>query len=144
MGSLIAFYEKIKRMIFWGWKMRNSYDYDAHTIYEMLQWKLERLLHVFKYDGHCVWNNSEDNKRMKDLKEAIELLKRKNSADDDDLNCVGEVRKIAEKEGWITGYSDKFGFNSIFKDDESEKKYRRLLKEEFDRQEKLRKIRHER
>lgn len=142
MGSLIAFYEKVKRMIFWGWKMRNSWDFDACTIYDMLQLKLERLLYVFKNHGHCEWNSDENNSRMKQLREAIELLKRKGAVDE--LNYVDDVRKIAEREGWIIGYKDKHRFNCIFKDPASEKKYRKLFKREFERHNKLYKLRHER
>lgn len=63
-------FQMLSRMIFWGWYMRNSYDFDAHTIYDMLEMKLDRLYYVFKHHSHCVWNSDVENKDMRRLCEA--------------------------------------------------------------------------
>lgn len=63
-------------MIFWGWNMRWSYDFDASTIYDMLHLKLNRLHTEFKDNGHCVWNGNIDHPDMKRIRVATELAKR--------------------------------------------------------------------
>lgn len=68
-------YEMLKRMIFWGWNMRHSYDFDAHSIYLMLHLKLERVYGAMK-NGNCLWNDDESNNRMRKLLEAKGLAKR--------------------------------------------------------------------
>lgn len=55
--SIIAKYEAIKRSIFWAIKMHKSYDFDGHTIYEMLYYKLDRMEKCMSKYGHCVWNS---------------------------------------------------------------------------------------
>jgi len=72
----ISKYEMIKRMLFWGWKLRNSWDFDACTIYEILYLKLTRIYNCFLDDGHCLWNDDINNKGMRELRTAIELAKR--------------------------------------------------------------------
>lgn len=74
--SVRSKYQTFRRMIFWGWNLRNSWDFDAQTIYDILYLKLQRLYVVFNQNGHLVWNSSPDNKRMRKLSEAILLCKR--------------------------------------------------------------------
>lgn len=71
-----ALLEKIKRMIFWGWKMRNSYDFDASTLYDMIYYKLDRVYNCFLEDSHCVWNDGPNTKGMRKLRIARELARR--------------------------------------------------------------------
>jgi hypothetical protein len=40
-----SFIEKIKRMVYWGWTMRNSYDFDYGYCQEVFLLKLKRLQH---------------------------------------------------------------------------------------------------
>lgn len=75
-GTYRSYKEMFRRMLFWGWHMRWSWDFDAQTLYKMLQLKLSRLNYVFENHGHCVWNSDRDNKRMRELREMIELFKR--------------------------------------------------------------------
>lgn len=66
----------LQRMIFWGWKMRWSWDFDSHGIYDMIYLKLDRIQNCFNKNGHCVWNRNNDTKGMKKLRVAKELAKR--------------------------------------------------------------------
>jgi len=79
-GDLVSEYhsrkEMLGRMIFWGWKMRWNWDFDARTIYDILYYKLDGLYVCFRDHGNCDWNSSEDKKRMKKLRIARELARR--------------------------------------------------------------------
>ena len=68
--------EIVSRMLFWGWHMRKSYDFDSHTIYDMLHLKLKRIYHSHLNHNHCVWNSSPEKVRMRRLAECIELCGR--------------------------------------------------------------------
>lgn len=69
------------RMFFWAFKMRNSWDFDASTIYEMVYLKLDRVYKCMRDHGHCMWNSDPANKDMRRLLELTELA-RKLSEDD--------------------------------------------------------------
>jgi len=66
----------LKRMLFWGWNLRNSYDFDANTVYRVLFLKLERIHNEMKYNSHLDWNSTESSKLMKRLCEAKMLAKK--------------------------------------------------------------------
>lgn len=68
-------YEQIQRFFFWGWKLRNSHDWDSHTIYEMLYLKLDRIYDTMKKDSHLMWNSDEKNNGMRKLLEAKGLAR---------------------------------------------------------------------
>jgi len=70
------YYQMFKRMIFWGWNMRRSYDWDVYGVYRMVNLKLDRCYKEFRDNGYCVWNSSESSNRMRKLRTAIELSKR--------------------------------------------------------------------
>lgn len=72
-------YEMLCRMFFWGWKLRNNWDFDGETVYGILELKLERMYDCFKADEYHVWCSSTENKRMRQLSEAILLCKRLNN-----------------------------------------------------------------
>lgn len=72
--KLIQFFirwEKTKRFFYWGWKLRDSYDFDSGTVYEMLALKYERIYKVLE-NGHCCHAKSH----MKRLKTIIGLAER--------------------------------------------------------------------
>lgn len=73
-------YQTLERMLFWGWKMRHSYDFDAHTVYEAIHLKLERIHKCMKENGHLEWNSDESNNLMRKLAE-----------------CKGIAKKLAEE-----------------------------------------------
>lgn len=84
-------YEMLSRMFFWGWHMRNSYDFDASTTYDMLYLKLNRVYNCMKGNSHCVWNSNENTNLMRKLREAVELCRR-------EANCQEEYDMKAWKE----------------------------------------------
>ena len=48
------FMESVCRFFYWGWKMRMNYDWDYTGIYEMLVYKLDRMIPLFeKNEFHC-------------------------------------------------------------------------------------------
>ena len=76
--SCRAKYEAIKRSIFWARKMHYSYDFDGHTIYEMLYLKLDRMEKCMSEHGHCVWNSCPEEPEyelMLKLRRARDLAK---------------------------------------------------------------------
>lgn len=72
---LLSLKETLGRMIYWGWKMRNSYDFDAHTVYDILHHKLDKIHQAALKDPYHVWTEP-NTKLMKRLKEASILAKR--------------------------------------------------------------------
>lgn len=78
---IINLYTKINRMLFWGWNMRNSVDYDASTLYDVVYLKLDRVYDSMLNYNHLVWNSSPDTKLMRRLCE-LKLLAKKLSESD--------------------------------------------------------------
>lgn len=74
--TVIGFWESVKRRIFWFSKTGNSVDFDAHTIYEMLYYKLDRIYRCCLEDKHLVWNGNEKTNLMRKLLEAKGLAKK--------------------------------------------------------------------
>jgi len=68
-------YQMLERMIFWGWNMRHSYDFDALLCYDILYLKLKRVYECHRDHGNCVWNSNPLNRDMKRLREAVGLAK---------------------------------------------------------------------
>ena len=113
-------YEMLQRVVFWGWKMRWSWDFDAHTIYEMLYLKLDRVYVCMRDHSHCVWNSNEDNRRMRELREAKELARR---LMDDDYEMAGfyeTEEKYGKLKTWTTKIPDKplYRYHSLWGEDE--------------------------
>lgn len=77
-NEVVSFIEMVKRMLFWGWKLRNSWDFDASTIWEMLNLKYTRIYNCMNKNGHLEWNKNENTKSMKRLRTMIVLTKRLN------------------------------------------------------------------
>ena len=63
-------------MLFWGWNMRDNYDFDASYLYNTMYLKLDRTYSCMVNNSHCVWNDSVDSKMMRRLCEAKVLSKR--------------------------------------------------------------------
>jgi hypothetical protein len=87
-------YEKLNRMIFWGWKLRYSWDFDASTLYEIIYLKLDRVQKCCLKHGHLEWDSSPDTNLMRKLSELKGLAKRlsednyhKNSSRFHDMYC---------------------------------------------------------
>lgn len=96
--------EEIERFFFYGWKFRKSFDFDAHTIYYMLQIKLERIHQCMKTNSHLLWNDSEDTNLMRKLCEAKGLAKRL-----DEESYHKHYSRMAER--YKNKDRDGFGFN---------------------------------
>lgn len=73
--------EMIARMLFWGWKLRWSWDFDASTMYEITYLKLSRVHDCMKKHGHLVWNANHNSNLMRKLAET-KMLAKKLSEDD--------------------------------------------------------------
>ena len=67
---------QIKNFFFWGWKLRNSVDFNANSLYEMIHLKLDTTYKSFVRNSHLMWNRSENTVGMRKLKIAAELAKR--------------------------------------------------------------------
>ena len=94
----IGQYERIKRMIYWAWVMRDSYDYCATTTYEAIYHKLDR---VYKYNrdcGHLMWNSDETNNQMRKLNEARILAKRLNEWESHERHAVDIMSRFKSNE----------------------------------------------
>lgn len=51
----IVFYERVCRMLFWGWNLRDSFDFDSQTIYKMLSLKYKRIHKVMMADTYTTY-----------------------------------------------------------------------------------------
>jgi hypothetical protein len=103
--------EMLNRMFYWGWYMRWSYDFDAQTMYEMLYRKLDRVYCCMRDHSHLMWNSNEDNRLMRELREARELAYRM-WHDEYDMKAFYEMEeKFGKLETWSepAEYSEKFG-----------------------------------
>ena len=100
--------EMIERMIFWAWKMRYSYDFEALTIYDMLYFKLDRIYACMRDHGNCVWSSDENSKRMRRLCEAKYLAGwlSKNAPDSSNKRLT-RVMERYDKEKRGSGYLDR-------------------------------------
>ena len=76
MDFLISLFEKIKRFFSYGMLGWKTVDFDCHSTYDIINFKLQRAYDIFLKYGHLEWNASKETKGMKRLREAIHLSKR--------------------------------------------------------------------
>lgn len=69
-------YQILERMLYWGWKMRYNYDFDAQFVYVVIALKLERVHKCMKEHSHLEWNSTEKSNLMRKLAEAKILAKK--------------------------------------------------------------------
>ena len=119
-------FRKVQRMFWWGWKMRNSYDWDYSYLYETVGFKLERMIKEFRENGHCQWNSSPENREFKRLIEARELANRLRGNYNEDR----ELTKFFEKYTKPRTKQDLFYKMEIFQDAKEidEKLYKFMFK----------------
>jgi hypothetical protein len=71
---------KIERFFYWGWKMRDNYDWDSCYLLDVLLFKLERIYRESINNTHYVWTqdraDKEEYRAMVALRICITLLKR--------------------------------------------------------------------
>lgn len=122
---LKSFYEQVERMYFWAKAMRHSYDFDGHTVYEVLYLKLDRLQQGCLKHGNCVWDGSIDTKLMKRLSEARMLAKRL-SEEKIDMRAFSEAE---ERFGFISRFedSDEHGYSTLKTDWKRDRKNAKLF-----------------
>lgn len=91
--------ETLSRMIYWGWKMRNSYDFDAHTMYDILHYKLDRIYQAALKDPYHVWTDP-NTKLMRRLKEAS-ILANRISEDNYQIRAFQEADEKFTYKRWL-------------------------------------------
>ena len=70
-------YETLCRFLYWGWKLRHSYEWEAgHGLYYMIYLKTKGLIDYSRDHAHLCWNNNEDGTEFRKLKIACNLAKR--------------------------------------------------------------------
>jgi hypothetical protein len=74
--NLLALIETVKRMFYWGWKMRDNHDWDFHYVYIMLYYKLDRMSKAMINKGHLEWQYEENKRVVRYLKMATECARR--------------------------------------------------------------------
>jgi hypothetical protein len=75
-------YEKIGRMIFWGWNLRDSHDWDYFYIFHILELKLERIYDTIS-EGPVDWDYDEEHRNaIQSLEKCVGLLKCLNHEED--------------------------------------------------------------
>lgn len=71
-----VFYEQLCRFFYYGWKMKDAYEYDYNSVEQAQYFSLLRLKKFMDSDKtHLMWNDSKDTKLMKRLAETVELSK---------------------------------------------------------------------
>jgi hypothetical protein len=128
--EIVSYVEMINRMIFWGWHMRRSWDFDAKTVYEMLYLKYDRTYKCMKKHHHLMWNRNTETRGMKRLASMVLLTKRLHED-----NYVD----IADPTFWEDYYSKPRKVEDFFKDDgDSKDRFRYAVKksEEIKKQDK--------
>lgn len=67
-------YEQLCRFFYYGWNMRNAYEFDSSSVELAQYYSLLRLKKFMESDKtHLAWNDSKDTKLMKRLAEAVKL-----------------------------------------------------------------------
>jgi len=67
-------FETAERMLWWGWKMRKSHDWDNGYLFEVMYLKMKRMEHSFTKYGSCVWNQTTSKELIR-FRRALELIK---------------------------------------------------------------------
>jgi len=78
MRSIRQWWQTLCRMCWWGWKLRNSYDWDYGYLDRIIYLKLNRMQENMSKHGHCVWNSDPKAKEywlMRKLEQAVYAAK---------------------------------------------------------------------
>ena len=75
------FWESICRFFYWGWKMRNNFDWDSGGIYDMLVLKLDRMIPIFENSEFHSYSKKFIN-RMKLVRTLAQRLRQGDYADE--------------------------------------------------------------
>jgi hypothetical protein len=115
--AILSTYKSISSVLYWGWNMRNSVDYDAHSMYDLMYLKLDRIYKEMVNNSHLMWNSKETTKGMKRLAETRRLAK---MLANDTYNCY--VYKVMDKYTCPNHLKPSSIFNKIRINGEKEKK----------------------
>lgn len=91
-------YLQIKKLI--GWQINvfhNDYDYDGHSMFAIIEYKLKRTL-PFMQNGHLI----QESKDLKALKLAIKLAGRLKRDEYDMITSDRHTKKWGEMKFWVT------------------------------------------
>jgi len=91
--KIIRIKQQIKNFFFWGWFMKDTLDYDAHSIYPMLHYKLKSVYNYMKKDSHLMWNSSTKTNGMRKLAELSELARK---LYEEDYSYRNNVRRVMD------------------------------------------------
>jgi len=105
-GNLISFFSDLKRRVeffcYWGWKLKDSYDWDYCFLYEIIHIKMKRMHKNMTKYGHCV-DSSVNSKSMKRLLEASELADRLRGKDN--IETINMMKKYTHEGDFTKKYS---------------------------------------
>jgi hypothetical protein len=90
------FYYRLKKWIEWRPILWENYDFDAHTIYQLLRYKLERIYRCLE-NGHAI----QEERDMKALRLAIKLAKRLEAGNYEDSFYDRHDKKWGELKTWF-------------------------------------------
>ena len=73
-GDVCHFFDTIERFFYWGWKLRHNYDWDSAGIYDMILFKLDRMIPIFEDSQYHSYSKKFVN-RMKEVRDLAKRLK---------------------------------------------------------------------
>ena len=141
--NISCFFETVERFFFWGWKLRNSYDWDHRYLVEIIHFKLKRMEKKFIKNSRCTWterlSKGHPSGLAQKLKVAIKLSERYLNHDYSNetkhalhQEKYGEFTFKSEKGYFITRY-DKTKTEE--ENNKAKKAFSKLMKEEDERRE---------
>lgn len=68
-------WKKIKNFCYWGWKLRNSEDWDYNFLYEVIYLKMSKMVKTLQNNDIARWTD-ENTKTMRKLRTATECMRR--------------------------------------------------------------------
>ena len=73
---IIVPYETVCRFCFWGWKLRNAYEFQCESIYLTIYLQLKQMIDYSKEYAHLCWNSNYEGSEFRKLRIASCLAKR--------------------------------------------------------------------
>jgi hypothetical protein len=98
-SDISTFFRRSKRLYHWSKFMWTNWDFDSHSIFPLLEYKLKRLEHCLN-NGHAI----HEPKDLKALRIAIKLCKRISDEYHETKVYSWHERKWGELKTWFTPY----------------------------------------
>ena len=80
---IIIFYERVCRFFYWGWKLKDSHDWDYYYLNQIIHFKLVRMKKRLIDDAkagklavYCEWQVKEKDRAHRMLLTSVELSRR--------------------------------------------------------------------